>query len=70
VARETLGQAEYEHADRIDAEAEIAQARSALDAASGTAPISCTRSVHRDDGNGIASAPPKRRKPRRSGAFS
>jgi hypothetical protein len=56
--------AEYEHADRIDAEAEIAQARAALDAASSAAAGSCTRSVHRDGGSGIGPAAPERRKPR------
>jgi len=60
--------AEYEHADRIDAEAEIAQARHALDAASGAAPISRTRSVHRDDRNETAPTTQERRKPRRSRA--
>ena len=62
--------AEYEHADRIDAEAEIAQARAALDAASSAAaPNSCTRSVHSDSAGGTTPATPKRRKPRVSRAF-
>jgi integrase len=61
--------AEYEHADRIDAEAEIAQARAALDAASSAAPGSCTRSVHRDGPRGTTPAPSEQRKPRISRAF-